>query len=137
MEAKELNWSKRVKIIKGTAFALAYMHRHCTPPIVHRNVTTSNILLNSELDACVSDFGTARLLHTDSSNHTVLMDILLQKIEENKARKQRKKKNREKRKLGSKLQKITLEKNQSQVWAKSQTYPNVTLKKAREPNVAT
>ncbi|MED6173943.1 hypothetical protein PIB30_064457 [Stylosanthes scabra] len=73
MEAKELNWSKRVKIIKGTAFALAYMHHHCTPPIVHRDVTTSNILLNSELEAFVSDFGTARLLDTDSSNHTLLV----------------------------------------------------------------
>ncbi|MED6186822.1 hypothetical protein PIB30_070412 [Stylosanthes scabra] len=72
-EAKELNWRKRVKIIKGTAYALAYMHHHCTPPIVHRDVTTSNILLNSELDACVSDFGTARLLDTDSSNRTLLV----------------------------------------------------------------
>ncbi|KAL4395173.1 uncharacterized protein [Arachis hypogaea] len=73
IEAQELNWSKRVNIIKGTSYALAYMHHHCTPPIVHRDITTSNILLNSELDACVSDFGTARLLDTDSSNLTILV----------------------------------------------------------------
>ncbi|XP_072065838.1 MDIS1-interacting receptor like kinase 2 isoform X2 [Arachis hypogaea] len=73
IEAQELNWSKRVNIIKGTSYALAYMHHHCTPPIVHRDITTSNILLNSELDACVSDFGTARLLDTDSSNQTILV----------------------------------------------------------------
>ncbi|MED6147364.1 hypothetical protein PIB30_043422 [Stylosanthes scabra] len=70
-EAKELTWSKRVHIISGTANALAYMHHDCSPPIVHRDVTSNNILLNSELHAVVSDFGTARLLDPDSSNQTL------------------------------------------------------------------
>ncbi|MED6147369.1 hypothetical protein PIB30_043427 [Stylosanthes scabra] len=70
-EAKELTWSKRVNIISGTANALAYMHHDCSPPIVHRDVTSSNILLNSELHAVVSDFGTARLIDPDSSNQTL------------------------------------------------------------------
>ncbi|MED6111401.1 hypothetical protein PIB30_051977 [Stylosanthes scabra] len=70
-EAKELSWSKRVNIIIGTANALAYMHHDCSPPIVHRDVTSSNILLNSELHAVVSDFGTARILDPDSSNRTL------------------------------------------------------------------
>ncbi|KAL5582446.1 hypothetical protein UlMin_014888 [Ulmus minor] len=72
VEALELDWSKRVNIIKDTAHALAYMHHDCTQPIVHRDVTTTNILLNSALEACVSDFGTARLLDPDSSNITAL-----------------------------------------------------------------
>ena len=71
-EAVELDWSKRVNVIKGTAHALSYMHHDCNPPIVHRDVTTTNILLNSELEPFVSDFGTARLLDPDSSNHTML-----------------------------------------------------------------
>ncbi|XP_057741199.1 MDIS1-interacting receptor like kinase 2-like isoform X2 [Arachis stenosperma] len=70
-EAKELSWSKMVNIISGTANALAYMHHDCFPPIVHRDVTSNNILLNSELHAVVSDFGTARLLDPDSSNQTL------------------------------------------------------------------
>ena len=78
VEAQELNWSKRVNIIKGTAYALAHMHHHCTPPIVHRDVTSNNISLNSELDACVSDFGTGRLLDSNSSNQTILVGMLLQ-----------------------------------------------------------
>jgi len=72
-EAQELNWSKRVNIVKGTAHALAYMHHHCTPPILHRDITTTNILLNSDMEAIVSDFGTARLLDPDSSNQTLLV----------------------------------------------------------------
>ncbi|XP_052113894.1 probable leucine-rich repeat receptor-like protein kinase At1g35710 [Arachis duranensis] len=71
-EAQELNWSKRVNIIKGTALVLTHMHHHCTPPIVHRDVTSTNVLLSSNLEACLSDFGTAKLLSSDSSNQTLL-----------------------------------------------------------------
>ena len=73
VEAEELNWSKRVNVIKGVAEALSYMHHDCTPPIVHRDVTTTNVLLNSQLEAYVSDFGTARFLHPDSSNRTLVV----------------------------------------------------------------
>ncbi|XP_027337409.1 probable leucine-rich repeat receptor-like protein kinase At1g35710 [Abrus precatorius] len=73
VEAAELNWSKRVNIIRGMAHALSYMHHDCTPPIVHRDVTSSNILLNSQLEAFISDFGTARLLDPDSSNNTLVV----------------------------------------------------------------
>ncbi|MED6197635.1 hypothetical protein PIB30_058429 [Stylosanthes scabra] len=54
----QVELEKEVKIIKGTAYALTHMHRHCTPPIVHRDVNSNNILLNSELEAYVSDFST-------------------------------------------------------------------------------
>ncbi|XP_058094845.1 MDIS1-interacting receptor like kinase 2-like [Magnolia sinica] len=70
--AAELDWTLRVKVIKGVAHALSYMHHDCTQPIVHRDISSNNVLLNSELEACVSDFGTARLLISDSSNWTTL-----------------------------------------------------------------
>ncbi|XP_052875172.1 MDIS1-interacting receptor like kinase 2-like [Gossypium arboreum] len=72
-EAMELDWTKRVKIIKDTACALSYLHHDCHPPIVHRDISSNNILLNSNLEACVSDFGTARLIDPDSSNQTMLV----------------------------------------------------------------
>ncbi|KAJ4958643.1 hypothetical protein NE237_025754 [Protea cynaroides] len=71
-QAIELNWFKRINVIKGVANALSYMHHDCSPPIIHRDISGSNILLDSEYVAHVSDFGTARLLKPDSSNWTSL-----------------------------------------------------------------
>ncbi|KAG5514647.1 hypothetical protein RHGRI_035895 [Rhododendron griersonianum] len=68
--AVELGWGTRVRIIQGVAHALAYLHHDCSPPIVHRDVSMNNILLESELQPRLSDFGTARLLNPDSSNWT-------------------------------------------------------------------
>ncbi|XP_022739497.1 MDIS1-interacting receptor like kinase 2-like isoform X1 [Durio zibethinus] len=72
-EAVELDWTKRVNIIKSTAYALSYLHYECTPIIVHRDISSNNILLDSDSEAFVSDFGTARILDPDSSNITRLV----------------------------------------------------------------
>ncbi|KAK8278172.1 hypothetical protein V6Z11_D09G024000 [Gossypium hirsutum] len=72
-EAVELDWTKRVNIVKGVAHALSYMHHDCNLPIVHRDISSNNILLNSELEAFIADFGTARLLDPDSSKRTVIV----------------------------------------------------------------
>ncbi|KAF8023463.1 hypothetical protein BT93_F0844 [Corymbia citriodora subsp. variegata] len=72
-EAKQLDWNKRVNIVKGVAYALSYMHHDCSPPIVHRDISSNNILLDSEYEAHVSDFGTAKLLKLDTSNWTAVV----------------------------------------------------------------
>ncbi|GJZ46731.1 MDIS1-interacting receptor like kinase 2-like protein [Tanacetum coccineum] len=74
--AVKLDWMKRVNIIKDVAHALAYMHHDCIPPIVHRDISSNNILLNSEMEGFVADFGAARLLDPDSSNQTIIAGTL-------------------------------------------------------------
>ncbi|KAI7741593.1 hypothetical protein M8C21_019870 [Ambrosia artemisiifolia] len=74
--AVEVDWLKRVNIIKNVAHALSYMHHDCSPPIVHRDISTNNILLNSEMQGFVADFGVARLLDPYSSNQTAIAGTL-------------------------------------------------------------
>lgn len=76
LESKEtvvtLGWTKRLNIFKDVAHALSYMHHGCFAPIVHRDITSNNILLDLEFRAYISDFGIAKILDTDSSNCTNL-----------------------------------------------------------------
>ncbi|KAL0370400.1 UNVERIFIED_CONTAM: MDIS1-interacting receptor like kinase [Sesamum angustifolium] len=71
-EAFELNWARRVNIVRGVAHALAYLHHDCSPAIVHRDVSINNILLESEFEPRLSDFGTAKLLASDASIWTTV-----------------------------------------------------------------
>ncbi|KAK3139476.1 hypothetical protein QOZ80_5AG0383890 [Eleusine coracana subsp. coracana] len=57
-----LDWPTRLRVSVGAAQGLYYMHHECSPPIIHRDVKTSNILLDSEFRAKVADFGLARML---------------------------------------------------------------------------
>ncbi|WJX18921.1 non-specific serine/threonine protein kinase [Trifolium repens] len=60
----------RVNVIKDIANALCYMHYDCSPVIVHRDISSKNVVLDLEYVAHVSDFGTAKFLNPDSSNWT-------------------------------------------------------------------
>ncbi|XP_038903983.1 BRASSINOSTEROID INSENSITIVE 1-associated receptor kinase 1-like [Benincasa hispida] len=57
-----LNWLNRKRIALGAARGLAYLHDHCDPKIIHRDVKAANILLDEEYEAVVGDFGLAKLM---------------------------------------------------------------------------
>ncbi|XP_048561128.1 probable leucine-rich repeat receptor-like protein kinase At1g35710 isoform X2 [Triticum urartu] len=70
--AKELDWTKRIALATDVAQAILYLHQECSPPIIHRDITSNNILLDTSFKGFVSDFGTARILKPDSSNWSAL-----------------------------------------------------------------
>ncbi|XP_019056805.1 PREDICTED: probable receptor-like protein kinase At2g42960 isoform X2 [Tarenaya hassleriana] len=65
-----LTWEARMKIILGTAQALAYLHEAIEPKVVHRDIKASNILIDDGFNAKISDFGLAKLLDSGESHIT-------------------------------------------------------------------
>ncbi|XP_042494168.1 probable receptor-like protein kinase At2g42960 [Macadamia integrifolia] len=65
-----LSWEARMNIILGTAKALAYLHEAIEPKVVHRDIKSSNILIDEEFNAKISDFGLAKLLGAAQSHIT-------------------------------------------------------------------
>ncbi|KAK1360107.1 Receptor protein kinase [Heracleum sosnowskyi] len=63
-----LDWKRRMSIAIGSAEGIAYLHHHATPHIIHRDVKASNVLLNSDFQAQVADFGFAKLI-PDGATH--------------------------------------------------------------------
>ncbi|MFS7954759.1 putative protein kinase RLK-Pelle-DLSV family [Helianthus anomalus] len=67
-KSKNLNWRQRFEIIYGTARGLAYLHEQYHVTIIHRDIKTSNILLDNEFQPKIADFGLIRLLPEDKTH---------------------------------------------------------------------
>ncbi|XWS41587.1 hypothetical protein CRYUN_Cryun17cG0094700 [Craigia yunnanensis] len=65
-----LDWPTRKKIALGAARGLEYLHEHCNPKIIHRDVKAANVLLDEGFEAVVGDFGLAKLVDVRRTNVT-------------------------------------------------------------------
>ncbi|KAH6813580.1 hypothetical protein C2S51_022598 [Perilla frutescens var. frutescens] len=66
-----LNWEQRYHIALGIAQGLSYLHHDCVPQIIHRDIKSDNILLDSEFEPKIGDFGAAKLDSDVDENQTV------------------------------------------------------------------
>jgi serine/threonine protein kinase len=64
-----LTLSQRIKIVLDVAFALDYLHNQCASPLIHCDLKPSNILLDLDMTAYVTDFGLARLIFNAANAH--------------------------------------------------------------------
>ncbi|KAL6592403.1 hypothetical protein ACP70R_049456 [Stipagrostis hirtigluma subsp. patula] len=62
-----LDWNKRLAIIEGTAEGLLYLHKHSRLRVIHRDLKPSNILLDSEMNPKISDFGLAKIFSSNNN----------------------------------------------------------------------
>ncbi|KAK7832484.1 putative l-type lectin-domain containing receptor kinase s.5 [Quercus suber] len=67
-----LDWETRYKILTGLASALLYLHEECGNPVVHRDIKPNNVMLDSDFDAHLGDFGLARILQNDASRTLIV-----------------------------------------------------------------
>ncbi|XP_017702031.1 L-type lectin-domain containing receptor kinase IX.1-like [Phoenix dactylifera] len=72
-EERLLAWPERYKIALGLASALLYLHEEWELCVVHRDVKPSNVMLDSEFNAKLGDFGLARLMNHDSNLETTIL----------------------------------------------------------------
>ncbi|XP_011012941.1 PREDICTED: probable LRR receptor-like serine/threonine-protein kinase At1g05700 [Populus euphratica] len=66
-----LNWRERLQIAVDAAQGLEYLHNGCRPPIVHRDLKSSNILLTENLQAKIADFGLSKAFATEGDSHVI------------------------------------------------------------------
>jgi serine/threonine protein kinase len=67
-----LTWPMRHKIVLGVGLALLYLHEECEQCVVHRDIKPSNIMLDSNFNAKLGDFGLARLIDHESGTQATM-----------------------------------------------------------------
>ncbi|KAG0467452.1 hypothetical protein HPP92_019032 [Vanilla planifolia] len=68
-DGRHLDWPMRLRIALGSARGLAYLHELANPPIIHRDIKSTNILLDENITAKVADFGLSKLVSDSQKGH--------------------------------------------------------------------
>ncbi|KAK3138222.1 hypothetical protein QOZ80_5AG0366030 [Eleusine coracana subsp. coracana] len=71
-----LTWRQRLRIALESAQGLEYLHKGCNPPLIHRDVKATNILLNAKLEAKIADFGLSKSFNRDNEGHILTTTLV-------------------------------------------------------------
>ncbi|KAG6727771.1 hypothetical protein I3842_02G141300 [Carya illinoinensis] len=72
-----LTWKERIQIAVDAAQGLEYLHHGCKPPIIHRDVKTTNILLNEKMQAKIADFGLSKCFQVENQSQSHLLTTVV------------------------------------------------------------
>ncbi|GFQ07656.1 serine/threonine-protein kinase cdl1 [Phtheirospermum japonicum] len=75
-QGQALDWGTRMKIARGVAKALSYLHYETTNPAIYGDLKSSNILLDNEFNAKISDFGTAKSVNFNRESHVTNTTVI-------------------------------------------------------------
>ncbi|GFQ07657.1 serine/threonine-protein kinase cdl1 [Phtheirospermum japonicum] len=75
-QRQALDWGTRMKIACGVAKALSYLHYEATNPAIYGDLKSSNILLDNEFNAKISDFGTAKSVNFNRESHVTNTTVI-------------------------------------------------------------
>ncbi|ESW22558.1 hypothetical protein PHAVU_005G163100 [Phaseolus vulgaris] len=68
-KTKFFTWEERLRIAVDAALGLEYLQNGCKPPIIHRDIKSTNILLNEQFQAKLADFGLSKIIPTEGETH--------------------------------------------------------------------
>ncbi|GJP56100.1 hypothetical protein CLOM_g15156 [Closterium sp. NIES-68] len=69
-EGNPMDWPTRVKVARGAAEGVAYLHTDCKPKLVHRDIKAANVLLDENDEAVIADFGLAKEMGVHETHAT-------------------------------------------------------------------